>query len=53
MKFSQKNCADHELSFQAREHQIERVKLIRDLGVNFFQNYSWDFHNDVIVKKAR
>ena len=52
MKFSLQNRADQELCSQAREHQIERVMLTRNLGVKFSQNISWDFHNDVIVKKT-
>ena len=52
MKFSLQNCADKELSFQAREHQTEPVKSIKDLGVNFSQNFFWDFYTDFIVKRG-
>ena len=50
MKMSLQNRADRELSFQAREHQIERFKSIRDIRVNFSQNSFCEIHTDFIVK---
>ena len=52
MKFSLQNLADQELSYQAIEHQMERFQMITDLDVNISQNFSWDFHIDVIFTKC-
>ena len=52
MILSPKNCADQNMTFRANEHQIERVKLIRDLGVNILQIIPWDFHIDITVKNV-
>ena len=39
MKLSLQNRAVQEFWCQAREHQVERVKSIRDFGVNISQNF--------------
>ena len=51
MKSSLQTCDDQDLSFQAREHNIEWVESITGPSVNFNQKFSLDFHIDVIAKK--
>ena len=52
MKCSLQNRVNQELTFHAREHQIERVGSTRYRGVNFSKYLSWPFHNDIVVKKS-
>ena len=52
MKFSLQKSDDQELTFQANEHQIKRVKSIRDLSVNVFENFFGTFTRTFFVEKS-
>ena len=52
MKFSLQNRLEKEMTFQAREYQIDRVGWIRYLGLSFSNSLSCLFHIDTNVKKS-